>query len=214
MTDSAKTVILQALATFGEIHNRKVSTELIKIWLNLFESKDAQKLRKAFSEHLDRSPHFPKPAEINSLLKGSNASRALAAWTSVVKAMGDHGSYQSVRFEDPHIVPILTSLGGWQYLCELSTFDLVWSGKDFNERYQDALSTGRTYSGDAYLPGTFELGNTSYDDSLAVRFVTIDGRTPPPSIALPAPQPAERIAQGIDAVLTDKGAHVHGKGKA
>jgi len=211
MTDS-RTTILQALATFGEIHNRKISEPLIQVWVNLFESKDTVKLQRAFSEHLERSSYFPKPADINALLNGTFGSRSLAAWSSVIKAMEDHGSFASIRFEDPHVCPIIKSLGGWPYLCAQTHADMVWLEKSFHIIYQDALTAGRTYSDTPYLAGTTEMGNTSFDEAPLIHLVTMDGSTPSSMPALGQASPDEDTTKAVRALATDKGTKGEDKG--
>jgi hypothetical protein len=204
MSTESRTVILTALATFGEVHNRKVSTELIQVWINLFEHQDTENLQRAFSEHLERSSYFPKPADINALLAGSFESQSLAAWSLVSKAMADLGSYASVGFEDSHIVPIVQSLGGWPYLCSQSMADLVWIQKSFERLYQDALTTGRTYSSRPYLAGTTELGNTAYEEAPLIHLVTMEGSTPLRMPALGSPHQRDTMHQAVQSLATDK----------
>jgi hypothetical protein len=204
MSTESRAVILTALATFGEVHNRKISTELIGVWVGLFEHKDTQDLQRAFSEHLDRSQYFPKPADINALLTGTFDSQSLVAWSSVTKAMGDFGSYASVRFEDPHICPIIQSLGGWPYLCEQSIENLVWMGKSFERLYQDALTRSATYDYLTHLAGTHELGNAAYKVAPLIHLVTIDGSTPSPVPALGQASPGEHVTQAVHSLVTDK----------
>jgi hypothetical protein len=209
MSIDSRTVILQALATFGEVHNRKVSTELIQVWINLFEHKDTENLQRAFSEHLERSSYFPKPADINALISGSFDSQSLVAWTSVTAAMAALGSYASVRFEDPHIVPIISSLGGWPFLCGQTHDDLIWIQKAFERAYQDALTRTPAYGpGIPHLAGTTELGNAAYDDAPLIYLVTTDGSThsstPSGTPALVSPHGSDTMHQAVHSLATDK----------
>ena len=209
---SSRQAIIQFLATCSEVYSKEVSTQLGEIWLAMFEHQDTKDLQKAFSEHLERSQYFPKPADINRLLTGSPESQSLAAWTSVIKTVARLGSYASVRFEDPLIVPIIQALGGWQHLCLQTIPDLVWVEKAFHERYLVALDAPLPSGNLPHLAGILEQGNARYDRPAPVHLVTLDGSTPSPIPALGSPHADERITTGIGMVLGDKAAHVDGEG--
>lgn len=209
--DNAKAIV-EFLATCSEVYNREVSTELGLLWVKGFKDQDIEKLQRAFSEHIDTSSYFPKPADIHLLLNGSPRSQSLAAWTSIIGAVKQFGSYESVRFADPHIVPIIAIMGGWPRLCAQTFDDMIWTEKAFHERYIEALKGHRTYDRLDHLPGSYELGNHAYNEAPLIHLVTMDGSTPSSMPALGQASPDEDITKAVRALATDKGTKGRGEG--
>lgn len=77
---------------------------------------------------------FPKPVELLELVLANKKDEALVALDTVTSAIGTHGSYRTLVFEDPVIHAAIESMGGWPAFCEREPDE--WLRKEFLEAYQ------------------------------------------------------------------------------
>lgn len=106
---------------------------------------------------------FPKVAEIRQALHGNVSDRAEIAWNKLVGAIRSIGAYSSVIFDDPVIHAIVEREGGWGKLCDKTSEELKWFGKDFLRMYsvyEEQVTNGNmTVAG--ILPGMHEIHNAA-----------------------------------------------------
>lgn len=133
--------------TLVEIYQRPaLSAEAMEVWWNSLAAYEFASVREAFGRHLlnpDQGQFPPKPADIVRHLEGSAQSRAQQAWAKVHQAMGRVGQYQSVVFDDPVIHAVITAMGGWPVLCSVTTDELPFRSREFEQRYGGYLLRGR-----------------------------------------------------------------------
>jgi len=92
----------------------------------------------------------------------ATSDRSALAWGSLIRAIGQHGHYCSVDFDDPVINAAVRNLGGWHRLCALDQEELEkWTRKDFERVYSSMCSSGVTAELSQYLCGEFEINNSS-----------------------------------------------------
>ena len=139
--------------------------------------------------------------------------RALLAWGKVFAAIGKHGGYRTVTFDDPLIVATIREIGGWVALCDQDTEQLGWTKKEFVKTYRAHMNLGTISStAVAALPGI-----VAQDASLrgfeAPQPIRIETNLPPSKVRIveestsPKREIVERIGhaaiQSIPATLED-----------
>lgn len=167
-------------------------------------------VEQAVDAALRQCKHMPRGVELRELAgEIPNTSRAVLAWAALQKAIGQHGAYRSVDFDDPVINATVRNLGGWQRLCAMPVEEFEkWLRKDFERVYASLCSSGVSQEAVAYLPGIHEQSNVS------------GGHEVKPPLLIAAGLPAHRaglmlgggrlrLASGDDAVqeLVSKAAH-------
>ena len=155
------------IAGLGEIYERPVSKELTELYWRVLNKYSDNDFESGVERMLkDRTlQKFPKPAEIIKYIEGKTAidnlaleEKAEVAWQTVVKAMSDHGAWQSVIFDDKVIMGVIEAIGGWRELCMTETDKLVWKQKEFVKLYCIDKKAGIDRGVDKLI-GNFELTN-------------------------------------------------------
>ena len=72
---------------------------------------------------------------------------------SALFAIRTHGSYSSVAFDDALIHAVIKEMGGWKKFCSTPDDRLLYTAKEFQERYRD-YATKIPASHPKYLVGT------------------------------------------------------------
>jgi len=78
---------------------------------------------------------FPQSGELVELMRGEVGDPALLAWQQYMEAMGRHGVYRTVEFQDGRIARTIELMGGWIQSGEWLVDDLEWKRKDFMKIY-------------------------------------------------------------------------------
>jgi hypothetical protein len=108
------------------------------VWWNACRSYSVEQVSKAFSSHLvdPKSGQFlPKPADIVRALSGTQEDRSLMAWGKLFDAMRQVGQYRSVAFDDPMIHAVVTDMGGWPKLCQITEQEVPFVQRRFCETH-------------------------------------------------------------------------------
>ena len=137
MNSEAKKVVRDALLLIAEIHNRKVSQGLVKLYCATLDRFTAEQLRAGFTV-VSGSRFFPKPADIIEAIEGTKedfAAVADIAARKVIDSIGSVGSYRSVVVSDPAAHATLRVMGGWTDLCAMTVAELKWWRKEFAKLY-------------------------------------------------------------------------------
>jgi len=152
--------LISALAaSFGKESDEAMLTGY---WMGLGDM-DLSELRAACAKAIRSMKFMPKPAELREMGGESNvAERAEIAFAAAAKAIGSHGKYASVDFDDPVINATIRSMGGWEKVCALKAEELhKWTKKDFIKMYTAHSNVGVSEEAIAYLAGQVERENTS-----------------------------------------------------
>lgn len=135
----------QAMAALGEIYSKEVSKVLVSVYYNALESYPIDEVLKAIQAHTrdtENGQFWPKPADLIRHLEGSNESRAMEAWSKVIKAIGSVGMYRSIAFDDPVIHKVIDEMGGWISVCNTMEDELPFRAAEFQKRYRAAVRFG------------------------------------------------------------------------
>lgn len=138
MTGDDKREFWALLKGVHEFYKTDVSNFAAQVWWNACSAFSLEQVSKAFSAHLvdPKSGQFlPKPADIVKALSGTHEDRSLMAWGKVFDAMRSVGQYSSVVFDDPMIHAVVTDMGGWPKLCQITTDELPFVQRRFCETH-------------------------------------------------------------------------------
>ena len=140
MIDHDRTEFSNIMFATCEMYNRKTpSNQLLEMyWASLirFSIEDVQRAFSAHIQNPDNGQFMPKPADIVRLIEGDTQSQGGWAWTKVEKAIRHYGSWESICFDDPFIHRVISEMGGWISLCNVSNDELPFKAKEFEKRYR------------------------------------------------------------------------------
>lgn len=145
MKDSERSDFARLLTGVAELYGKKMSPMLMNIYWAALKRFDLVAIRQSINRHVnnvDIGQFMPKPADIIRHLEGDGETHALKAWSKVESAIRSIGGYDSVIFDDPLIVVVVKSMGGWPRLCGMLTKDIPFHAGEFMRRYQRYYDDG------------------------------------------------------------------------
>ena len=134
-----KKAFQQLLTGVGLLYGKTLHAAVLAIWWQALKHCEFNEVSAALNAYVvnpDKGQFMPKPADVIEYLQGSSETRALTAWTQVVKAIREEGSYRSVIFDDPLIHVVIRDMGGWIALCQSKTSELPFLAREFERRYR------------------------------------------------------------------------------
>jgi len=152
-----RTVVEALCAAFGV----EPSEPLLEAYWMALCGLNISDIEAAAARALRESEHMPRPRALIAFIDGLGAEdRAVLAWRSVRQAIGAHGAYASVDFDDPVVNATIRNMGGWERFChaKVEEFD-VWLRKDFERIYCSLVRAGVSCEACAHLPGIHEAQN-------------------------------------------------------
>lgn len=158
MTPEDRPRFAEALEAAATVYSQQLSKPLLNLWWTLCQQLTIEEFTQALEAHLRTSQFMPKPADVLTQSEGTPDTRAHQAWLKVLQAMRTHGSYASVRFDDPLIHLAIQACGGWLHLCSTEAQDLHWAQRRFADHYAH-LEAHPPEHQLPYLAGRFELEN-------------------------------------------------------
>ncbi len=154
--------LMQGIA---ENYGQTLSPQGIALRFKALENFDLVDVQRAAMSILESRKYTTMPTVadfMEHLGGGSIEDRAEVEAGKVLDAIGRHGSYASVVFDDPVTMAVINSAcGGWVKLCEDcgSEESEKWFRKDFVKTWGAYKRQGVQYFG--ILPGRHEIGNVS-----------------------------------------------------
>lgn len=143
MNNSDRNAFYSALEAAYELYGKKPSDAAAKLYfetLSRYELKDVLRGLSAHVQNPDNGQYLPKPADIIRVLDGDTQTAGLKAWSKVVSAIRSVGPYQDVVFDDPAIHAIISDMGGWVQINQITEDELPFKSNEFVKRYKGALS--------------------------------------------------------------------------
>lgn len=110
-----------------------------------------------------RECDFMPSAHQLRLLSGEESveTKAIHAWTVVLRSMSAVGAYKSVDF-GPLVNSVVRAMGGWVELCNQDSEELrEWGRKTFEATYKRLATSGVIAEMGAHLSGLCERTNTA-----------------------------------------------------
>jgi hypothetical protein len=139
----------------------KQLTELLRdMYFDSLADLNIEQIRDA-GNHIARSAtFFPKPVDFRNSAGGNKDLQALTAWEKTRTAVRKVGRYESVKFDDPLIHSVITTMGGWEAFCSCEGYDgEKWQQHDFEKMYKTMVGANRDHP--EYLAGMTELDNSA-----------------------------------------------------
>lgn len=149
------------LAMLGEYYSKEITENLLEIYWQGLERFDIQDVRRAFNKHVanaDTGQFMPKIADVVKFIEGNKDTAAMEAWSTVARAIREHGVYKTVVFNDEIIHEVITEMGGWPVIGMITDEELPFRIKEFERRYQACLLRG-VDNPPAQLTGIFDIEN-------------------------------------------------------
>ncbi len=170
MDNNNKVEFATLMTSTGEMYNKKISTDLMKLYFNILSKYSIDEVKHGFSNHMLDSKHgtfFPKPADIARHIDSGQPSvenMAELAWGVVIGEISRVGSYGNLEMEDKQALAAVRALGGWKNLCSKTNEQLIWMKKEFTSVYSTYENTPLDML-PSNLPGRIELENHKTKDS-------------------------------------------------
>ena len=117
----------------------EMSKDALRLYWVILKGHSYEQIESGLQGHL-RDPESgqfpPKPADILRHIHGRAAVNAPLAWSRLINAVAQHGTYASVCFDDPLIHCACRDIGGWQQLGQTTTDQLPFVQARFEKAYK------------------------------------------------------------------------------
>jgi len=129
---------------WSETHRVELSDLLGRAYWRALEPYSDDDCEIAFERCTNECDWFPKIPHIIDRMPGNESAgdKAVLAWVEVDKAVRTIGNYQSVKFSDPVAHSVIQAMGGWSYLCSLTTEEYKWKRVEFEKLYPTMAAKG------------------------------------------------------------------------
>ena len=142
MDDSNKKEFATLFYGTGELYDKAVSTNLLKLYFSALSNYSIEEVTAGINKHMMDAKHgsfFPKPADIVRHLQTSEIStenKAELAWAQVMREIRVTGSYGSLKLDDKQALASVKALGSWKQLCSSTVDEMTWKKKEFMSMYE------------------------------------------------------------------------------
>ena len=149
----------------AECHGQSLSAQGVALRFKLLEQFDMAEVRQAALSIMATRKYtsMPTPADFLEHISGGSAEdKAEVEAGKVLAAIGKHGAYASVLFDDAVTQAVIVqAYGGWPKLCADCGVEESehWFRKNFAKTWAAYSRQGVKQSG--HLPGLFEITNYS-----------------------------------------------------
>ena len=123
MIESDRPAFGEALAILAETLGEELSATKVRGYFEAMRDLDIEVVIDAMRYCLGHCKFFPKPVELRDAAEGSVEDQAALAWTWMLRALEDVGTYQSVDFGDPVLHAVIDALGGWHEAWRIERLD-------------------------------------------------------------------------------------------
>jgi hypothetical protein len=139
------TVVLTGVHSFYRV---ELSAFQLKAWLRMLEGFESDQITRAFEMHMSdptSGQFIPKPADVFKHLHGTQTDCAAIAWSKVLIAIQQVGSWKTVVFDEGAIHAAIEDMGGWPAVCVTTVDELPFVERRFCTAYKAHLARGSTY---------------------------------------------------------------------
>ena len=161
----AKSEIVDQLVILAESFGLSFNDARMDIYAECLADLPIGKIRKGIV-HLIKTRTFagnlPSVAEIREAVMGDGIpieTRAVLAWDEALKAVHDHGPYQSPSFADPITNHIIVAWGGWIEFGNWPAEETKWKRKEFIQIYESYAASNNLPGAPDHLIGIAEGNN-------------------------------------------------------
>lgn len=172
MTDDEEIKFGELMMAIGEYYAKSPSPQVVELYWQALKQFDYQDVSRSIQRHMedpDNGQFMPKIADIKRHITGSKDTQAMQAWAKVDRSIRRIGPWESVTFDDPITMRVLSDMGGWIDLCDTPTEkDLTFKMHEFSKRYQGYLLQGGVTEYPRLLTGHFGLTNARNGHEVAM----------------------------------------------
>lgn len=165
MTDADSELFADRLIALGELFDAQLTEAKIALYFGALKDLDREAVLQALNEAVRRYTFMPKPAELRTLVLGSDEDMTERAWLIFRAAVPRIGAYTSVACEDPILGETIQSVfGSWIDACSQDLSPEMWiaTRKSFGRIYR--VVHDRRPTGVCYLAGLIERENNGRAD--------------------------------------------------
>lgn len=122
-----------------DFYGKTLSEFSLSVWWEAMRPFDFAAVKDAMNRHCvnpDNGQFLPRPADVVKLIGGGTQDAALVAWSEVMRAVREQGTYRSVTFADPIINAVIVDMGGWIAIGQIDNDELPFRAKEFENRYR------------------------------------------------------------------------------
>ena len=173
MDNNDKKRFKSAVTMIATNYDAEFSNEKIVMWWKLFNQFSIDEFEAAVLAHIidpDEGMFQPKPAHIIKRMSGSSKQntanteeRAEIAWADIYGQIGRVGPYKAPDISDKQALAAVKGVGGWVYLCGLTSEELVWKKREFVSLYDTYENTTLDRLPES-LPGLEDLDRHKHED--------------------------------------------------
>jgi hypothetical protein len=137
----------EIMAAIGTVFSKEISPVLLEIYfdcLKEYSIQDVTFAAKSIIKNRTITGTLPLVSEFIQAIQNRNGSpdeRAELAWRLLVRAIENHGYYDSVQFEDGAICETVKALGGWLRITgenpDWLESQIQWRRKEFITLYKN-----------------------------------------------------------------------------
>jgi hypothetical protein len=137
MTNCDEERFAALMLEMAEAVSQEASPFKIEIYFKHLQDMPYEDVERAFQNIIRTriTATFPKVAEIRQAVHGDPQDKALIAWEQLINSIRCVGGYRSIMFDDPAITAIIEREGGWEKVCNMTSEEIKWFGKDFLKMY-------------------------------------------------------------------------------
>lgn len=160
MTPKDRTRFVTLLTGVHSFYRVDMTDFAVGVWTRALGTYAIEAIERAFDQHAKdpkAGSFMPKPADLIRMLDGTQEDRAAIAWAKVLGAIGSHGSYATVVFDDGAIHAAIADLGGWPQVCAVTLDELPFMSRRFCTAYSAHAAAGSAYP--PRLLGVHDLNN-------------------------------------------------------
>ncbi len=115
------------------------SKPMVRMFWQVLNGYEIEEIESAVARHLanpDNGQFAPKPADLIRLIEGDTRTKVALAWGKVENSIRRVGPYDSLVFDDALIHAVISDMGGWADLCNVTEDELPFRARDFENRYR------------------------------------------------------------------------------
>lgn len=162
MTPNDRADFTNALSAVYSLYRAELSDATLDLWWAALRQFEIKEVRVALTRCLtnpDSGQFMPKPADVVRELGGTTGDASMLAWAKVVGGFKQHGTHESVAFDDLIIHRVLVDMGGWYWFGQQKTDDMPFIEKRFRDAYRAWRRKGELGDAPPHLAGMIEQVN-------------------------------------------------------
>lgn len=178
-----KKQIIDQLVILAEAFGLSVSDARMGIYAEMLADLPIEKIKAGIITIIKTRTfggNLPTVAEIREAIDSEGVpleSRAAIAWDKAMYALHSHGTYQSIKFDDPLIHHIIVQWGGWAEFGNWPADQTHWKRRDFMKLYEQYAKNGGLPEPRQHLIGVAEYENQVHSPEFVPAPIMVSGST-------------------------------------